>query len=69
MSRQDVQWQPISSEEMTQYLNKARRERAEAMAQLAGLTGTWFRGLFRGEARNDRAEPGFRPGHLATRGR
>ena len=68
MSRQTVEWQPISSEEMTHYLNKARSERAEAMAHMAGLTGAWFRGLFRTAPRND-ADREVHLGHLATRGR
>lgn len=68
MSRQTIQWQPLSSEEMTRYLNKARRERAEAMAHLAGLTGAWFRGLFRSTPRTD-ARNDVHLGHLATRGR
>jgi len=69
MSRGDLEWRPISSEEMTGYLNAARRERAETMARLFGRIGPALRGLVAGASRDPSAGRGTPVNPMAARGR
>ena len=69
MSQEKIERRPISSVEMTNYLNEARRERAEMMAQLTGHAGAWIRGLFSGTARGQSADRGVGIDRMAARGR
>ena len=69
MSHDKIERRPISSVEMTHYLNEARRERAEMMAQLTSRAGSWIRGLFSGTASGETARQGVPAGQMAARGR
>lgn len=69
MSQEKFAYRQISSVEMTHYLNEARRERAEMMAQLTGHAGAWIRGLFSGTARGQSAGRDVDVGRMAVRGR
>lgn len=69
MSQEKIERRPISSVEMTHYLNEARRERAEVMAQMTRHAGAWIRGLFSGKAHGQSADRGVGIGRMAARGR
>ena len=69
MSRETFEWKPLSSAEMTHYLNEARRERAEVMAQLMSRAGTWVRSRLGGNRDRRTAPQGVAMGHMAARGR
>ena len=69
MSRGDLEWRPISSEEMTKRLNAARRERAETIARLFGRIGPALRGLVAGSSRDPSAGQGTPVSSMAARGR